>query len=180
MSRNLSLLALIILLFCACSSLTQAKWETVNGDGFTVQMPGTPNKQTQSVPSAVGTLTFNMYTVEQGGEAFIVGYNDFPAAATQGANPDDLLNRAQQGAVTNVNGKITSEKTITMNGHPGREFSGDGTPPGEGGKSQEGTFTARIYWVEPRLYQTIYVRPKGNTSSDNGGKFLDSFQLTGK
>src|ERR687888_109605 len=112
MARNLSSLALVVLLFCACSMM-QTKWETLSEAGMTVQMPGTPQKQTQSVSTAVG--------------------------------------------------------------HPGKEFTGDSTSP------QAATFTARVYWVAPRLYQVLYIRPKTTAApSENGQKFLDSFQLTGK
>ena len=98
------------------------------------------------------------------------------------SNPEDLLNRARDGALQNVSGKVTSEKPLTMNGHPGKEFSGDGVSPeaDSSGKHQEATFTARVFWVPPRLYQVLYVRPKTTSApSENGQKFLDSFQLTG-
>ena len=175
MARNLSSLALIVLLFCACSML-QTKWETLNEGGMTVQMPGTPQKQTQNVDTAVGSVAFNTYSVQNGSEAFIVGYNDFPDnPAIRNADPEGLLDKARDGAVQNVNGKVTSEKAVTMNGHPGKEFSGESTTP------QEATFTARVYWDAPRLYQVLYIRPKtASAPSENGQKFLDSFQLTGK
>ncbi|HEX3560352.1 MAG TPA: hypothetical protein VHU19_14185 [Pyrinomonadaceae bacterium] len=169
--RLLFPLLLIALLLCACTT----KWETVSETGFTAQMPGTPQKQTQSVDTAVGSVAFNTYSVQNGSEAFIVGYNDFPDnAATQNADPQELLNKARDGAVQNVNGKVTNEKPITMDGHPGKEFSGESSTP------QEATFTARVYWVAPRLYQVLYIRPKTTSApSENGQKFLDSFQLTG-
>jgi hypothetical protein len=180
MARNFSSLALVVLIFCACSAM-QTKWETVSEGDMTVQMPGTPQKQTQSVDTPVGPVAFNTWTAQNGDEAFIVGYNDFPdGPATRNANPEDLLNRARDGALQNVNGKVKSEKPLTMNGHPGKEFSGEGTAS-EGGKQQEATFTARVYWVPPRLYQVLYVSPKSSSGpSENGQKFLDSFQLTGK
>ena len=182
MTRNLSSLALVVLIFCACSTM-QTKWETLSEGGMTVQMPGTPQKQTQSVDTPVGPVTFNTYTAQNGNEAFIVGYNDFPdSPATRNANPEDLLNRARDGALQNVSGKVTSEKPLTMNGHPGKEFSGDGISPeaDSSGKHQEATFTARVFWVPPRLYQVLYVRPKtASAPSENGQKFLESFQLTG-
>lgn len=172
MKRRLLFPLLLIALLCACAT----KWETVSENGFTAQMPGTPQKQTQSVDTAVGSVAFNTYSVQNGSEAFIVGYNDFPdSPAIRSADPEGLLDKARDGAVQNVNGKVTSEKAVTMNGHPGKEFSGESTTP------QEATFTARVYWVAPRLYQVLYIRPKtASAPSENGQKFLDSFQLTGK
>ncbi len=173
MNRRCKLLALVIIAAAAACSLP-AKWEKLSEGGFTVEMPGKAEKQTQTVPTAAGSVAINMFTVEKGGEAFIVGYNDFPAAAAEAVNLDQMLNNARDGAIRNVNGKLTSERAVTLNGAPGKEFVGEATTP------QAGTFTARIYWAKPRLYQVLYVRPKSAAASTNGEKFLASFQLTGK
>lgn len=194
MSRRLpraTLFAAAALLMCACASPKPAvKWERIDGDGFTSEMPGVPKMQTQSVEMEFGNVAFNAYTVETGGEAFIIGHNDFPEMFND-ADAGELLENAKAGAVGNVNGKIIEEKDITMAGHPGKEFVGEGvSPEGEGAaakpspgaaaREHEATFTARIYWVSPRLYQVLYVRPKGSAISENGRKFLDSFQLKAK
>jgi hypothetical protein len=180
-SRNLFYLAVAVLIFCACSSLTQTKWETVSEGGFTAQMPGTPNRQTQTVPAGGQNIDITMFTVTKGNEAFIVGYNDIPASVAKVADsdPQTLLNNARDGAVGNVHGTVTSEHAITIDGHPGKEFTGNGVSPDD--PKQEGTFTARVYWVNPRLYQVLYVRPKTDAApTEDGQKFLDSFKLTGK
>lgn len=179
-SRNLFSLAIVVLIFCACSSLTQTKWETVNEGGFTAQMPGTPKRQTQSVNAGGTNIDITMLTVEGSNEAFIVGYNDIPSAmaAAVDSNTDTFLNNAREGAVGNVHGHVTNEHAITLDGHPGKEFTGDGTSPED--PKQEVTFTARVYWVNPHLYQVLYLRPKTTAApSENGQKFLDSFKLTG-
>jgi hypothetical protein len=177
MNRKLLLATIFVALLCACAT----KWETVSEGGFTAQMPGTPKRQTQSVPAGGDNIDVTMLSVEKGDEAFIVGYNDIPAAVATlaDANPEQLLNNARDGAVQDIHGKVTSEHAITIDGHPGKEFTGDGTSPDDA--KQEGTFTARVYWVNPRLYQVLYVRPKSTSApSDNGQKFLDSFKLSGK
>lgn len=185
MQRRLSrapLLAALVsaaLVACACSSPKAVKWEKLEGEGFAAEMPGAPKKETHTVETEAGTLSFNTYTVESGGEVFIVGYNDFPEEMRE-VDPAELLENAKAGAVRNVNGRITGEREITIGGHPGREFVGDGvSPEGEGAQKRDGeaTFTARIYWVSPRLYQVLHVRPKGNAPGDNARRFLDSFAL---
>jgi hypothetical protein len=183
MNRRLLLPTIFVaLLVCGCSALLAPKWETLSEGGFTVQMPGKPKKQTQSVSTAVGPVTFNTFSVEHSSEAFIVGYNDFPIAATKNIDPEQLLNNAKNGAAQSVSGKVTGEKSITMAGNPGKEFVGEGVSPeaDSSGKRQEATFTARIYWATPRLYQVLYVHPKGSAATETGQKFLDSFQITGK
>src|SRR5437763_10204009 len=166
MRRKLILAATLAALLCACAT----KWETVNEGGFTVQMPGTPTRQTQSVDTASGKIDITLLSVEKSGEAFIVGYNEIPAAVAAMADkdPDTFLNNARDGAVRNVNGKVTSEHAITIDGHPGKEFTGDGTSPDA--SKQEGTFTARVYWVNPRLYQMLYVRPKTTAAASENGQ----------
>ena len=173
---------LVALLFAYSAQTTQ--WETVSEDGFTVKMPGKPSKKTQSMDTMVGELQLTTLVAEKGGAAFIVGYNDFPDTPTaRERDPEELLNNARAGAVEKVNGRVTSEKALTMNGHPGKEFSGDGISQeaDSSGKRQEFTFTMRVYWVVPRLYQVLYIRPKTTAPpSEDGLKFLDSFRLTEK
>src|SRR2546423_13062679 len=141
MRRKLILAATLAALLCACAT----KWETVNEDGFTVQMPGTPTHQTQSVDKASGKIDITLLTVEKSGEAFIVGYNDIPAAVAAMAdqNPDSFLNNARDGAVRNVNGKVTSERPVTIGGPPRQEVTGGATSP------PEATLTARLYLGKP-------------------------------
>src|SRR5256714_4894804 len=121
MRRKLILAATLAALLCACAT----KWETVNEDGFTVQMPGTPTHQTQSVDTASGKIDITLLSVEKSGEAFIIGYNDIPAAAAPMAdhNPTSFLNNAREGAVRNVNGKGTSERPVTIDRHPRKEVT---------------------------------------------------------
>src|SRR5204863_9284386 len=110
MRRKLILAATLAALLCACAT----KWETVNEDGFTVQMPGTPTHQTQSVDTASGKIDITLLSVENSGEAFIVGYNDIPAAdaAMADQNPDALLTNARAAAVRTVHGKPTNARHV--------------------------------------------------------------------
>src|SRR5436305_15004892 len=112
MNRKLLLAAIFVALLCACAT----KWEAVNEGGFTAQMPGTANRQTQSIDTPSGKIDITMLSVEKSGEAFIVGYNDIPAAVATlaDANPEQFLNNARDGAVQNVHGKVTSEHAITI------------------------------------------------------------------
>jgi hypothetical protein len=176
MIRKLILFALL----CACLAFT-FEWETVKEGGFTAQMPGTPTREVVSVDTKAGKLDITILTVTKGDEVFIIGYNDIPASVAADANPKTILDNARDGAVRKVNGKVTSEREISIEGYPGKEFTGDGFSPSKNGeKSDEGTFTERVYWVNPRLYQVLNVRPKGSALDDDAQKFLDSFKLVSK
>ncbi len=167
LTAALSVFAVVAL---ACGGLT-TKWETVNEGGMTVEMPGKPQKQTQTVQSPAGPVTVNILSVERSSEAFMVAYNEFPAQIANAlTDPKLLLDSGRDGALRNVNGKLTSERNVTIGSYPGREIVGE-VP------DKKASFTARIYWAKPRLYQAIYISPQGKSITDDGKKFLDSLKL---
>ena len=154
------------------TTTSSSSWQTVNGEGFTVSMPGSPSHDTQSVPSAVGPIPIHLYTLSEGFEGYIVGYSEYPDAVFSSAQPEDLMNGAQNGAINNVQGQVTSQRSITINGYPGREIVG--TSP-----SKNIGFVARLYLVKPRMYMMLYTQyDKDKPASTNGKKFLESLQLT--
>jgi len=153
-------------------SSSSSTWETVSGDGFTISMPGTPAKNDDTIPSAAGPLPLRMYTLSKGFEGFITGYTEYPDVVFTSAEPEALLDGAQQGAISNVNGEVTSQRPITVAGNPGREIVG--TSP-----SQNIGFTARVILAKPRMYMLVYTQyDKSKPISADGKRFLESFQIT--
>lgn len=149
-----------------------SSWETVSGDGFSVSMPGKAEKDESTIPSAAGPLPLRMYTFTEGYEGFITGYTEYPDYIFTATPPEDLLNGAQQGAISNVQGEVTSQRQITINGHTGREIIGISPSKNIG-------FAARVYLVRPRMYMLLYTQyDKSKPISADGKRFLDSFQLT--
>lgn len=135
-------------------------------------MPGTPTKNDDTIPSAAGPLPLRMYTLSKGFEGFISGYTEYPDIVFTSAEPETLLDGAQQGAISNVKGEVTSQRSITLNGNPGREIVG--TSP-----AQNVGFTARVYLAKPRMYMLVYTQyDKSKPISADGKRFLDSFQIT--
>ncbi|HUQ34509.1 MAG TPA: hypothetical protein VM095_20480 [Pyrinomonadaceae bacterium] len=154
------------------TSSSSSSWETVDGDGFTLSMPGTPSKNDSTIPSAAGPLQLRMYTLSKGFEGYITGYTEYPDIVFTSSQPEDLLNGAQNGAISNVKGEVTSQRPISVNGNPGREIIG--TSP-----AQNIGFTARVILAKPRMYMLVYTQyDKSKPISEDGKKFLDSFQLT--
>lgn len=165
-------LAFAVAVVLGCSALS-TKWETVTENNITVEMPGKPTKQAQNIPSPVGQATGQMLTLDKGSEAYILAYHEFPAAITNlNIDPKVLLKGSADGAVRNVNGKITSERDVTSGPHPGREIIGEGN---KDGKDIE--FMVRLYWAKPRLVQTLYLNEKGKGNKQNGTKYLDSLKM---
>ena len=172
--KRLIILAFPLAVVLACSSLSGQKWETVTEGDITVEMPGKPTKQSQDVPTGAGKATGQMLTLDKGAEAYVMAFHDFgAAAASMNIDPKVLLKGASDGAVKNIDGKVTSQRDVTVNGHPGTELIGEGS---KDGKAIE--FTIRMYWAKPRLIQTLYLSEKGKGDKSNATKFLDSLKIS--
>lgn len=171
--KKLFSLALPLAVVLACSSLG-TKWETVSEGGVSVEMPGKPTKQSQDIPTGNTKATGQMLTLDKGSEAYVLAAHEFPAAiASLNIDPKLLLTGASDGAVRNINGKVTSQRDVSVGGHPGTEIIGEGN---KDGKDVE--FTIRMYWAKPRLIQTLYLSEKGKGDKANATKFLDSLKIS--
>jgi hypothetical protein len=154
------------------TTTSSSSWQAINEDGFTISMPGTPSKNDDTVPSAAGPLMLRMYTLSQGYEGYITGYTEYPDMVFTASNPEDMMDGAQRGAINNVQGEVTSQRKITVNGNPGREIVGSSPSKNIG-------FTARVILARPRMYMLVYTQyDKSKPMSDDGKRFLDSFKIT--
>jgi hypothetical protein len=137
---------------------------------FSVQLPGDPKQGKQSIDTQAGKIDMHLFTYEVSKEvAYIVIFNDYPAAIVEKANKNKMLDGARDGAVKKVKGTLRGEKKLTMNGSPGREVVVD-TP--------QLSFRNKMFMVKNRLYQVMAVTPKGKDSTADVMKFLNSFKLT--
>ncbi|HJU55427.1 MAG TPA: hypothetical protein VJ715_12675 [Pyrinomonadaceae bacterium] len=147
-------------------------WQTVSGEGFTVSMPGNPSHDEDTVPSAAGPLPLHLYTLSEGYEAFISGYTEYPDYLFDATTPDDLMDSVPTSIVSNLQGEITSQRPVTIDGNPGREIVGNSPSKNLG-------FTVRIYIVRPKMYMMLYTQyGKDKPVTAAGERFLESFQLT--
>jgi hypothetical protein len=146
-------------------------WQTLDEAAFKAEMPGAAAKSNQTVPTAAGPITVNLWTLDQKTEGYIVGYSEYPEAVFNARNPKQLLDSARDGAIANVKGKVTDERDITQGSFQGREITGNSP-------DQNVAFTARVFLAKPRMYMLVFSQlGKDKTISDDGKKFLDSFQI---
>jgi hypothetical protein len=85
------------------------------------------------------------------------------------ADPETLLEGGREGAAENLNGVVVSDKPITLGGYPGTEFVVEA--PGDL------IYTARVYVVNDRLYQILFLAPKDQIDQFDVQAFFDSFTL---
>lgn len=171
--KRLIILALPLAVVLACSSLG-TKWETATEGDLSVEMPGKPTKQSKDIPTPAGKATGQMLTLDKGAEAYVLAFHEFPAAvANLNIDPKVLLKGASDNAVKNIAGKVTSQRDVSVSGHPGTELIGEGS---KDGKDIE--FTIRMYWAKPRLIQTLYINEKGKGDKSDAMKFHDSLKIS--
>lgn len=134
--------------------------------GFSVLMPKQPVKRKQTAPSDAGPINVYMFTVNMGVVDYGVMYHDIQGKVT---DPESSLDAARDGAVKSARGVLMTEKEISLDGNPGREIRI---------KARDNIiYTARIYLVRQRFYQTMVTVPEGVDVTRAARRFMDSFKL---
>jgi hypothetical protein len=160
----------------ATSAPSNADWQTFTSTSgkFSLSLPAAPRQQELPVSTEVGTIEAIMYTTEVDGVAYAAGYSDFPGAVST-VDPQKVLAGSRDGAAQNVKGRVTQEKPIDINGHPGLEITIE--IPASASVSGGATYHARLYLVGNRLYQIIHVAPKSAARAGDYRRLFYSFQL---
>jgi len=158
-----------VLLFplAAMQTVAAQEWHTYAypADGFSIAAPAEPVASRQAVSGEEGTVQMHNYLLDLGTAALYASTSD--NAMVPGANADEALKGAEQGAVQNFHGRLVSDRRIVLSSYPGIEMEAD---------SDSAHFTARIYIVRSRLYLTLVVSAPGRPYAD-AERFLDSFRL---
>jgi hypothetical protein len=142
-------------------------WRTYrsNEGGFVVSLPGRARRTKQAVDSPTGKDLVHFHTVEMGSDAaFSVVIFDGPENFLR-TPPAVLLKGGRDSILAKAEGKLISERSLSLQGKPGWELVLAG-PDGS-------TTWVRIYLVGQRLYQVVAISPKRQDAQ----RFLDSFRL---
>lgn len=146
------------------------------GGGFSVLMPGKPLVESQEVETPLGKLINHVHSAEASEMNFAVMYSDFPEPVTDINVINRMLDNARVQGLSAVHGELTSEKAISLDGNPGREWFVR-LPSGA-------LLRARAYWVTQRFYQIMVQSVATKNPEINKSrevlikKFFDSFTLT--
>jgi len=140
-----ALAALVALLLVACGGEATKDLATLEGDGFSVSMPGTPKREEQSVPTARGTVKAVSYTSDSSDKAFSIGFSVLPSGVTGD------LKGAIAGGAKNVGGTVRDEVNTTYQGYKTRDARITGAA------SNKGTLFVRAILAGNRLYLLQYI-----------------------
>ena len=137
---------------------------------FTVLMPQKPVSQASTFETPQGRFEQHAFTAVHSTLVCIVGYIDVPSRALVGNDVDGFFQGARDEFVKEIGGKLGSESTVTLDGHPGRElrvivFRGE--------------VRMRLFLVRDRLYQLSLITMDKNSEIDEETfrKFFGSFKL---
>lgn len=142
---------------------------TSDAGKFTINFPGTPTEETQSVPTEVGNIEMVTFMYEKSAtEVYMVAYSDYPSALIELSNAKDLLGGAKDGALGTYGATVSTEKDITIDGNPGMFFKAN---------SDSYYVTYEIYLVDNRLYQIVILKDGAYASESDYNKFTKTFKL---
>jgi hypothetical protein len=142
---SLGLAVLVALVLASCGGEATKELATLDGDGFSVSMPGKPTRKVQSVPTANGTFKAISYTSDSRDKAFSIGYTELP----KGVKGD--LHGAIKGGAANVGGKVRDEKQTKYQGFQARDARITGAA------DNKGTLFVRAILAKGRLYLLQFI-----------------------
>ena len=172
MKSKLALLALLLSLTCAGRASAAEKWKEFKSEGgrFSVLLPGQPKEEAQTKATTGGEVQTHRLNLDLGHVAYAIAYTDLPADRVAAVTPNVILDGIRDDNAKK--GVLRSNKTITLDGNPGRELVTE--------DAKDVITRMRVYMVKNRLYQIVVTSEKKTDSPDDVKKMLDSFKLTGK
>lgn len=106
--------------------LSEQKATTLNGEGFSVNMPGKPTRRVSTVQTPAGPLQLTLFLSKGASEAFSIGGGRFPARASLN------LDGAVRGEAAGVHGTVRNVLSTTYQRFPARDAritaESNGTP----------------------------------------------------
>lgn len=144
--------------------------DTLNGEGFSVRMPGEPKRSTQTVQTAAGPVTLTAYITEGGEEGFSMSVAKIPSTV------EGDLDGAVRGAAANVKGTAKDTVKTTYQGFPARDTRIINAQDANGKK---GTVFARVILARGRLFQLQFVQAGGDVAKPPAAypTFLSSLKI---
>ncbi len=157
------------LILAGCGVKTTA-FHSVEGR-FSLQTPVELTESVQPVPSEIGEIPLHLFFGKGQTHGFAVSYADSPFNQEK-LDPVAMLNIARDSSVANLQGKVTSETNITVDGHPGRDITATGLDSG-----QDVDVRLRIVLAGHRAYEFVVTALKGKMNQAVMNVFLNSVKI---
>ena len=143
---------------------------TLKGEGFRVQMPGTPKRQVITAQTAAGPVPITAYLTEGGQEGFSMSVLTVPKGVKGN------LQGAVQGAAASVKGTLAKTAKTTYQGFPARDARITDAADQNGNK---GTVFARVILAKNRIFQLQFVTGGADVTSPPAAytRFVSSLRI---
>jgi len=136
------------------------------GGNFSVLMPGSPKVEAENKVGPFGPYTSYLFSETKAGTFYMIGWTDY--SPNVALNVQGEITTTRDNFIKSVNGTLIAEKEISLDGHPGLEFT-----------AQMGSkfyVISRIYVVGNRPYQILAVTRKYQDQT-NANRFIWSFRF---
>jgi hypothetical protein len=137
---------------------------------FRIDMPGEPQVVRRQVKLPFGDAPVNMWVVDDGDRAFIVGFTEYPDQVNEVASADELLDSARNGHLQNVAGRLVRDEPVERDGHRGRIIEIEAA---SGAAHVQG----ELVIAHSRLYQILATTKPDERDGPRVTRFLASFEL---
>jgi hypothetical protein len=171
MTRSVLLAALLALALGGAPLAQAQQWidHRPAGGGYRVAFPAQPIEQGRTVDTDVGKVTMQTSAVEIDGKIFMTIDSIYPSEFKMG-DAEATLDTARNGGLRNVGGRLLSEERLNIDNAPARRLVIDIPHSNQAAE-------ALMVLDGHRLYQAVYLGPRGSQKTEDANRFLSSFKL---
>lgn len=170
MKKYLWVATLSALLLCSALAVpAQSGWKeyVYADDGFAISAPMQPTLQTESKETPVGSVDAHNYTVDLGNNT-AVGVNATDFKIGQGLDARLILAATKAGLAESLQGKIVSEKEISLGSEPGLELEL---------VTDTNHLRFRYFFIDGKLFALMSTAPLARPFAPETTRMFDSFRL---
>ncbi len=149
------------------------RWQMVQGDGFQVNFPATPQQEQRTLETGVGEVATQAWGVNRPQGSYAVVFTDYDQPVARLAHSPLMWAQLKAQAQQRVQGQVTQERQVTLDSYPGREMIVTIPPERLTGG---GVAKVRFYFVGQRVYGLYAIVPQAQQA--DLAQFFDSFQIT--
>ncbi|MEN9214022.1 MAG: hypothetical protein Q6J44_03725 [Gloeomargarita sp. DG02_4_bins_56] len=160
-----------VLVLSGCQMGT--RWQTVQGDGFQVNFPGSPQQEQRTLETGVGEVNTHAWGVNRPQGSYAVVLTDYDQPVARLADSPLVWEQLKVQAQQRVQGQVTQERQVTLGSYPGREMVVTIPPERLAGG---GVAKVRFYFVGQRVYGLYAIVPQ--EQQGDLPQFFDSFAIT--
>ena len=147
--------------------------ESVDG-GFEIRLPGEPEEERATADTGIGELATISWLFADRGAEYLVMVMDYPDGYTAGGASAGILERARDGVIGGLAGRVFEDFEVDVAGPtgerwPGRQIGAE-TPSGQ-------TYRGRLILARDRLYQLTYLAPSAAADDTAFQLMVRSFRL---